>query len=130
MLELGILCIIALAAIYWMTMWLVGRHEDVLYGSFVTPTPGAAGSETLEPDRELPPELPRRPRVARPEPAPDMFAREKPVLAERRPTLPVPSSAPLQRNRPEAEPTPPQRNEMLASLLETIKRDLGEVSRR
>ncbi|MCG6204003.1 hypothetical protein LPW26_05105 [Rhodopseudomonas sp. HC1] len=123
MLELGLLCVIALAAIYWATMWLVGRHEDVLYGSFVTPTPGPAGSEAL------PPELPRRPRVLRPESALDEFI-EMPALAKRRSALPPPRPAPLQRKKLPADALPPPRNEVLASLLEIIKRDLGEATRR
>ncbi len=35
MFELGILCVIVLAAGYWATLWLMGRHDDVLHGHFV-----------------------------------------------------------------------------------------------
>ncbi len=35
MFELGFFCVILLAAGYWTTMWLMGRHDDVLHGKFV-----------------------------------------------------------------------------------------------
>ena len=35
MFELSILCVIILAVGYWMALWLMGRHDDVLHGHFV-----------------------------------------------------------------------------------------------
>jgi hypothetical protein len=39
MFEIGIFCIIALAIGYWMALWLMGRHDDVLHGDFVEAEP-------------------------------------------------------------------------------------------
>ncbi|MBI5131602.1 MAG: hypothetical protein HZA66_19365 [Rhodopseudomonas palustris] len=79
---------IALAAVYWMALWLMGRHEDVLYGSFVSS--GPAGDEPPEPIRPiLPPELPRRPRAALPAlPAPSVTSVSRPEQV--RPPAPEP----------------------------------------
>lgn len=35
MFEFIILCVIALAIGYWVTLWLMGRRDDVLHGHFV-----------------------------------------------------------------------------------------------
>jgi len=35
MFEISILCVIVLAAGYWVALWLMGRHDDVLHGDFV-----------------------------------------------------------------------------------------------
>jgi hypothetical protein len=35
MFEIGIFCVILLAVGYWMTLWTMGRREDVLHGQFV-----------------------------------------------------------------------------------------------
>jgi hypothetical protein len=35
MFEIGIFCVIALAIGYWVALWLMGRHDDVLHGDFV-----------------------------------------------------------------------------------------------
>jgi hypothetical protein len=37
MFEISILCVIALAVGYWVALWLIGRHDDVLHGDFVHP---------------------------------------------------------------------------------------------
>jgi hypothetical protein len=37
MFEFSILCVIALAIGYWVALWLMGRHDDVLHGHFVHP---------------------------------------------------------------------------------------------
>jgi len=39
MFEIGIFCVIALAAGYWAALWLMGRHDDVLHGDFVHAEP-------------------------------------------------------------------------------------------
>jgi len=35
MFEIGIFCVILLAIGYWVALWLMGRHADVLHGDFV-----------------------------------------------------------------------------------------------
>jgi hypothetical protein len=35
MFEISILCVIVLAVGYWVALWLMGRHDDVLHGDFV-----------------------------------------------------------------------------------------------
>jgi len=39
MFEIILFCAVALAAGYWMTLWLMGRHNDVLYGDFIEAEP-------------------------------------------------------------------------------------------
>jgi hypothetical protein len=41
MFEVGIFCVIVLAVGYWATLWLMGRHDDVLHGDFVQAEPGS-----------------------------------------------------------------------------------------
>jgi hypothetical protein len=35
MFEIGIFCVVVLAIGYWVALWLMGRHDDVLHGDFV-----------------------------------------------------------------------------------------------
>jgi hypothetical protein len=35
MFEISIFCVIVLAIGYWVALWLMGRHDDVLHGDFV-----------------------------------------------------------------------------------------------
>jgi hypothetical protein len=35
MIEIGIFCVILLAAGYWTTMFVMGRRDDVIHGKFV-----------------------------------------------------------------------------------------------
>jgi hypothetical protein len=35
MFEISIFCVILLAVGYWVTLWLMGRRDDVLHGHFV-----------------------------------------------------------------------------------------------
>ena len=39
MFELGIFCVLLLAAGYWAMMWTIGRRDDVLHGKFVEAEP-------------------------------------------------------------------------------------------
>lgn len=39
MFEICILCVIGLAVGYWVTLWLMRRHDDVLHGDFVHAEP-------------------------------------------------------------------------------------------
>jgi hypothetical protein len=39
MFEISIFCVIVLAIGYWVALWLMGRHDDVLHGDFVQAEP-------------------------------------------------------------------------------------------
>ena len=41
MFEIGIFCVVVLAVGYWVALWLMGRHDDVLHGDFVHPEQGS-----------------------------------------------------------------------------------------
>jgi hypothetical protein len=49
MFEISIFCVIVLAIGYWVALWLMGRHDDVLHGDFVQtelgPEPAATPSQ-------------------------------------------------------------------------------------
>lgn len=121
MLEISILSVIGLAAVYWAALWLMGRHEDVLYGDFVT----RAAAVPL-----APPEPAQRP-VALPKPAPiDRLPKPVDSAASRpRPDYPTPQPAHLPADIPSPPAAAPSRDDLLASLLATIKRDLNEAAR-
>ena len=55
MFELGIFCVIILAVGYWVTLWIMGRHDDVLHGDFVHTE---AGPEAAPLNLPAPPALP------------------------------------------------------------------------
>src|SRR5271155_3453641 len=61
MIEIGIISIIVLAVGYWVTLWLMGRHDDVLHGDFVHSEPGAETAAL--PDEPFPdrPPFPAKP---------------------------------------------------------------------
>ena len=60
MFEISIFSVIVLAVGYWVVLWLMGRHDDVLHGDFVhvearpeaaplnLPTPRVGSAETLQ----------------------------------------------------------------------------------
>lgn len=60
MFEISVFCLIVLAVGYWVALWLMGRHDDVLHGDFVhveggpeavsptLSTPRADSTETLQ----------------------------------------------------------------------------------
>jgi hypothetical protein len=54
MFETGIFCVIVLAIGYWVALWLMGRHDDVLHGDFIHTDEGAepvpAALPALRPD--------------------------------------------------------------------------------
>ena len=57
MFEIGIFCVILLAAGYWVAMFVMGRHDDVIHGKFVhTEEEGAF----TQPSMPAPP-FPKRP---------------------------------------------------------------------
>jgi hypothetical protein len=104
MFEIGVICIVVLAVGYWVTLWLMGRHDDVLHGDFVHPE-GADVSATSA--------LPASPFPAKP---PLIKA---PVV---KPSADNPAAATAH-----ASPTP-DRLDTLQSLLVSIKRDLKDAA--
>jgi hypothetical protein len=57
MLEIGVFCVILLAAGYWTTMFVMGRRDDVIHGRFVH----AEGDDAALPALPAPPPFPKRP---------------------------------------------------------------------
>jgi hypothetical protein len=139
MIEIGIISIIVLAVGYWVTLWLMGRHDDVLHGDFVHSEPGAETAAL--PDQPFPdrPPFPAKPTFpVKPVPAAKPMLPAKPsakaadlkaaalkaavvkaTAAQALPVGPLPSSAPA----PVSE-----RLDTLQSLLASIKRDLKDAS--
>lgn len=78
MLEIGIFCVVLLAAGYWATMFVMGRRDDVIHGKFVHSEDEGAFAQA-----PMPP-FPKRPvKAARPAgaaPAGDQVA--QPVSSE------------------------------------------------
>jgi hypothetical protein len=117
MFEIGVICIVVLAAGYWVTLWLMGRHEDVLHGDFiheeqctevVAATPLAA--ESFPPH----PPFPKKPKIVKPAPA-----RPSPVKPAERLSASPPQPA---------TPAVPEQSDTLQALLASIKRDLKDAS--
>lgn len=102
MLEIGIFCVILLAAGYWATMFVMGRHDDVIHGKFVHSENEGAFTQAPMP---APPPFPKRP-VKAAQPASVQPAKAQPEMTEARPV----SSAALE------------------SLLAAIQQDLKSVA--
>ena len=102
MLEIGIFCVILLAAGYWATMFVMGRRDDVIHGKFVHSEDEAAFTQAPMPAR---PPFPKRP-VKAAQPAHVQPAQAQPEMVEARPV----SSAALE------------------SLLAAIQQDLKSVA--
>jgi hypothetical protein len=125
MLEIGIISIIVLAVGYWVTLWLMGRHDDVLHGDFVHLEEGTEASAAAGPAFPSPPPFPARPPfpakpVVKPfvaKPATIEPAATKPAAA---PPFPAPPAAPA--------PTLSERSDTLQTLLASIKQDLKDAS--
>jgi hypothetical protein len=49
MFEISIFCVIILAVGYWVALWLMGRHDDVLHGDFVHAEAGSEAVPTTSP---------------------------------------------------------------------------------
>jgi hypothetical protein len=128
MIEIGIISIIVLAVGYWVTLWLMGRHDDVLHGDFVHGEPGA---ETAVPDQPFParPPFPAKPMLA----AKPMFP-AKPVKAATvksamvKPVAANPVSAQALPAQPPTSTAASDRLDTLQSLLASIKQDLKDAS--
>jgi hypothetical protein len=81
MLEIGIFCVILLAAGYWATMFVMGRRDDVIHGKFVHADDEAAFTQPTMP-APLPP-FPKRPvKAAQPANVQPAKAEAKPVNSE------------------------------------------------
>ncbi|QQO12211.1 hypothetical protein JJB99_22275 [Bradyrhizobium diazoefficiens] len=82
MLEISVFCVILLAAGYWVAMFVMGRHDDVIHGKFVHSEEEGDFSRPAMP--VPPPPFPKRPvkpaRVANDRAASDAAA--KPVTSE------------------------------------------------
>jgi hypothetical protein len=121
MLEIGVLSIVVLAVGYWVTLWLMGRHDDVLHGDFVHHEQGAeAAATSVFPAKPFP----KPPLSVKPFPEksfPVKPAAIKPVAAKS-----------LDARTPLAQPLPStprsDRLDTLQSLLASIKRDLKDAS--
>ena len=82
MLEIGVFCVILLAAGYWTAMFIMGRHDDVIHGKFVRVDHEGDVTRPVMP--EPPPPFPKRP-VKAAQPVGQPSARDlaaKPVSSE------------------------------------------------
>jgi hypothetical protein len=131
MIEIGIISIIVLAVSYWVTLWLMGRHDDVLHGDFVH---GEPATETTTPwDQRFPA---RPPFPAKPTPKPTAVraavvkpAAAKPVSVRAATAKSASTQAPPAGPLPSSAPVPvSERLDTLQSLLASIKRDLKDAS--
>ncbi len=124
MFEVGIISIIVLAVGYWVTLWLMGRHDDVLHGDFVHAEEGADGAVLSDPPFPARPPFPPKPVIKRPiaeptaiQPAAVKPAATRPARTEAVPAQPLPTPA-----------TSAERSDTLQTLLASIKRDLKDAS--
>lgn len=76
MLEIGIFCVILLAAGYWTTMFVMGRRDDVIHGKFVHAEAGPEAAEAV-----APPPFPPRPKFLQ-RPTPRVANDAKPVNSD------------------------------------------------
>jgi hypothetical protein len=122
MFEIGVISIVVLAVSYWVTLWLMGRHDDVLHGDFVHEEgggEGAAAADRLLASRSpFPPKpiIPARPAVTGSSAANSSATKAIPA--------PTPASSAL----PAPAPTLPERSDTLQTLLASIKQDLKDAS--
>ena len=54
MFEISIFCVILLAVGYWVALWLMGRHDDVLHGDFIHADEGPGAAPAASPASSLP----------------------------------------------------------------------------
>jgi hypothetical protein len=122
MFEIGVISIVVLAVGYWVTLWLMGRHDDVLHGDFVhnegVPGASAAADQSLPAGPAFPPRppFPPKPVVAR------RAAIKSPGAIKSAPA----TSLPMQASPP--TPTLSERSDTLQTLLASIKQDLKDAS--
>ena len=118
MFEVGIISIIVLAVGYWVTLWLMGRHDDVLHGDFVHMDDGGEVPALPEPVFPARPPFPPKPVIRRHVAAPTALTPPSVMPVKPKPApvaaLPVQSS--------------PEGSDTLQTLLASIKRDLKDAS--
>jgi len=126
MFEIGIISIIVLAVGYWVTLWLMGRHDDVLHGDFVHAEDGAEAPVLSDPPFPSRPPFPPKPVIKRPGAQVTLrtLVSVKPTAARSAPTEALPAQ-PLPAPAPAAFSG---RLDTLQSLLASIKRDLKDAS--
>lgn len=112
MFEIGLISIVVLAVGYWVTLWLMRRHDDVLHGDFVHEEDAPATSAA--PDHSSPSPFPTRPVF----PAKRALTGPRPVNTVSVPT-PFPQASP---------PALSDRSDTLQTLLASIKQDLKDAS--
>jgi hypothetical protein len=129
MFEAGIISIIVLAVGYWVTLWLMGRHDDVLHGDFVHAEDGADGPAFANPTFPARPPFPPKPVIKRASAGP---AAVKPVAVKPAAGKP-PAAKATPIGTPHAQPhaapaASSERSDTLQALLASIKRDLKDAS--
>ena len=129
MIEIGIISIIVLAVGYWVTLWLMGRRDDVLHGDFVHAEPGAETAALSDQPFLAKPPFPAKPMF----PAKPTFP-PKPTVVKAAVVKPA-SAKPASAQPPPAQPLPApapeafsERSDTLQSLLASIKQDLKDAS--
>lgn len=138
MFEVGIISIIVLAVGYWVTLWLMGRHDDVLHGHFVHAEDAADAPARSDPGFPARPPFPPKPVIKRRavpaaiRPAmkskaikPDYITPDaiEPAASRSAPSEIAPAPA-----GPASPATSSERSDTLQSLLASIKRDLKDAS--
>jgi hypothetical protein len=125
MFEVGIISIIVLAVGYWVTLWLMGRHDDVLHGDFVHAEDEAEAPARPDLSLAARPPFPPKPVIKRPKAclAPVTLAPVKPAAA-----TPAPEARAAQPSPAPAPAALSERSDTLQSLLASIKRDLKDAS--
>jgi hypothetical protein len=136
MFEISVICIVVLAAGYWVTLWLMGRHEDVLHGDFIHTEPGAEGAVPPPFSSPFPvkPPFPAKPTAANPSgvkpsgvaPAAINAAAAKPGATN--PHAAKPAAAETLSKSAVPSSLPADRSDTLQALLASIKRDLKDAS--
>jgi hypothetical protein len=121
MFEIGIISIVVLAVGYWVTLWLMGRHDDVLHGDFVQSEQGAEGAATSA--------FPASPFPAKSFPAKSFPAKSFPTKSF--PTISA-AGKPVAANLGQTQEPPTTMradpSDTLQSLLASIKRDLKDAA--
>ncbi len=123
MFEIGVISIVVLAVGYWVTLWLMGRRDDVLHGDFVHEEDGARTSAA--PGQPIPsrspfpakPVFPAKPALSGPSTVKTSVI--KPVSD---PALPTQPSAPV------LAAALSERSDTLQTLLASIKQDVKDAS--
>src|SRR5579871_6114310 len=125
MFEIGVISIVVLAVGYWVTLWLMGRHDDVLHGDFVhAEREGEAIVVLSDSTHSLPvkPPFPPKPRLkpAIIKPLSEEAIDAKPLAANTARAEAFTTESPM--------PALAVPSDTLQSLLASIKRDLKDAS--